>query len=732
MLGFNNVLAKQCFGGLTPNKPYKSLDSNSVYYLTSDCFKKAFVNPQVYFTYFDSWSDVKVVSSEILDNIPFAKIKFIPKGPKYNPPLGTLVKTINDPKVYVLLADTDGQTKRYWLKDENVFNSLKYDWQWIEDVSEEFLNKYPLGQVIDYTNHHPNYALIKYPNDPKVYRLEPDPENPDKQVKRHIADEDTFINLGYRWDRIIEIQPTEQYIEGEKLQLKKQVQNQEEKQVQNKQTEQIKNNPNQITDVETETNEDVIDNHQDSNTETSDNNQEDNNVNNQPIILNADDDNGNWIDIGADTMGPVHIESYSNQQNIDYSKFKVLSQSDFNGQTYYVATNGSDDNPGTIDKPLLTLNKALSLAQADDKIILRQGEYRPEYTGLYALINIDKSIYIGGYTNEKVVIKPPSDFKNKAINIDANNKVMLENLEISGFKQFGVSFWSQNYKQICLKDLKINLDCGYFCEGIVFYSDDIGTVTDSFSIINVEINGADIGLSCNYGPCNNWYINGLKINNRQTNEGSGLDCLAVESGENIFIKNTQVENCSGDGIDLKASRVLLVNNIIKHTTRNGLKLWHGGDVINNLIYKTGADASLVLAEQGEYNLYNCVIANHNYQNSERAFMISIGYDNPNDEIKVSITNSIIANNNGEVIGFPNLNNSSRILNLYNNIFYNVEYENIDLSQQIIKNPLFISDEDYHLQNSSPGIDKGIITNYSFDINNQERLANQYDLGVYEN
>ena len=43
---------------------------------------------------------------------------------------------------------------------------------------------------------------------------------------------------------------------------------------------------------------------------------------------------------------------------------------------YFVATNGSDSNSGTIDKPFATLGKAQSKVMAGDTVYIRQGTYR--------------------------------------------------------------------------------------------------------------------------------------------------------------------------------------------------------------------------------------------------------------------------------------------------------------------------------------------------------------------
>ncbi|MGD8501034.1 MAG: DUF1565 domain-containing protein, partial [Phycisphaerales bacterium] len=44
--------------------------------------------------------------------------------------------------------------------------------------------------------------------------------------------------------------------------------------------------------------------------------------------------------------------------------------------TYYVATDGSDENPGSEAEPLRTIQRAASLARAGDTILVRGGVYR--------------------------------------------------------------------------------------------------------------------------------------------------------------------------------------------------------------------------------------------------------------------------------------------------------------------------------------------------------------------
>ncbi|PLX27295.1 hypothetical protein C0581_03500 [Candidatus Parcubacteria bacterium] len=195
--------------GLTSQKAYKYASSPSVYYVTDDCTKRAFSRSDIFFTYFDSWNDVHLTTKSKLDAISNDTLGFMPLGPNYDPKYGALVKVVSSPRVYLLLG-----TEKYWITSPDVFTSLNYAWGWIEDVDERLLEKYTTGSEITYTDHHPNYTLVKYENDSKIYRLEP---QGDRQVKRWIAGEDAFNSLNFRWDRIVTISEEEVYDTGEEL-----------------------------------------------------------------------------------------------------------------------------------------------------------------------------------------------------------------------------------------------------------------------------------------------------------------------------------------------------------------------------------------------------------------------------------------------------------------------------------------------------------------------------------
>lgn len=197
---------------LATQKAYKSSGSPAVYYITEGCTKRAFRSAERFFTYFGAWSDVSVTAEATLGAVAQDALGFMPAGPLYDPRYGALVKIVTDPKVYLLLGD-----EKYWINSEDVFNGLNYKWNWIEDIDPRLLNKYKTGTLISYTDHHPNYTIVKYADSTKVYRLEPDPANAGKQLKRHVKDEVAFNKLKFRWDRIVTIPAGEAYEDGTQM-----------------------------------------------------------------------------------------------------------------------------------------------------------------------------------------------------------------------------------------------------------------------------------------------------------------------------------------------------------------------------------------------------------------------------------------------------------------------------------------------------------------------------------
>jgi hypothetical protein len=123
----------------------------------------------------------------------------------------------------------------------------------------------------------------------------------------------------------------------------------------------------------------------------------------------------------------------------------------------------------------------------------------------------------------------------------------------------------------------------------------------------------DVGFEFGAAAGRNVRITGLHVQMA----GSGGDGLAFAAGDNVLIENTIVEGAAADGIDLKATRVAVVNTVVRRVGRSGIKLGAGGDLINCIVFDTGAGAQLV-TEGGSYRIIDCTFAGHLAQRGDLA------------------------------------------------------------------------------------------------------------------
>jgi len=78
---------------------------------------------------------------------------------------------------------------------------------------------------------------------------------------------------------------------------------------------------------------------------------------------------------------------------------------------YYVAKDGNDSNPGTIDNPFLTITKAANVAVAGDIVYIRAGTYNETLTPLNSG-SPGMPIIFQSYSNEKVIISAMENVNN--------------------------------------------------------------------------------------------------------------------------------------------------------------------------------------------------------------------------------------------------------------------------------------------------------------------------------
>lgn len=131
--------------------------------------------------------------------------RYIPWGPLLDPMNGALVKTIDDPSVYLVT-----QKRKYRIDSEKVFRGLGFQWSWVEDVDAALLEPYRAERDITEPIVRPDNTIFKYKNDTRIFMLL-------SGKKRHVESIKTLRGMQFRLDRIPTILDAEQYPNAEAI-----------------------------------------------------------------------------------------------------------------------------------------------------------------------------------------------------------------------------------------------------------------------------------------------------------------------------------------------------------------------------------------------------------------------------------------------------------------------------------------------------------------------------------
>lgn len=427
--------------------------------------------------------------------------------------------------------------------------------------------------------------------------------------------------------------------------------------------------------------------------------------------------------------------------DLSFEKFPTLPVISIEtGNVLYVSGSGSDENgSGSIGSPFKTIAKAVSMAVSGDKIAVYGGDYYEESSpGDYRAVVIDKTgLLITSVNGDAVRILPANKAVTYGIEVNSSGTV-INGITLQGFEQ-GILYSDKTINNSVVSNCTIS----DVSEGIATWN---GTLK-GLLLYNVKIiNAALIGIHCGNGYGYDWRVENcsVKMKNR-SNSSSGADSFAIEHGDNILILSSSFSGAAADGIDTKATRVVIFNSIVNNVQRNGIKLWHGGDIINCLVHHTGADASIVVEKGPKVRILNSTVGFHNF-NGSTSYNMTFGYDS-GDHIEIEIVNSIFFNTSGGSYINPQSN-----LKINNSLFFNMEngkildYGTITVflsqgrdgltsfgSGNIVSDPLL--DSFFHTLSGSPVINSGIKSENYFplhDMLGNPRIKNgKPDLGPFE-
>lgn len=330
--------------------------------------------------------------------------------------------------------------------------------------------------------------------------------------------------------------------------------------------------------------------------------------------------------------------------------------------TYVVATNGDDNNPGTLEEPWLTVSRAAATAAAGDKVCFRAGIWNerlvPANSGTDAapitftafpgeehLAVLDLGHETGRPTYEGIV------------HVDTKSYIVVENLKITRAEDFGVFVRASDNILIRNNLIDYTWNSGVFVvrsRAIIVEGNDLQRVThrngghpghESISIL-----GGTDGFEIRYNRIHNPYRN-PDTGEAQSKEGiDAKDGVAngriygnyVNLGNSIgiyvdafsaYATNIEIFNneLAGNSIGLAVASeqrgtvdgVSIYNNIIHHNRRFGIRVTGWGEggpatnvrVVNNTLFANGGFGIEVSNSEIENILIrNNVSVGHDVQN----------------------------------------------------------------------------------------------------------------------
>lgn len=254
---------------------------------------------------------------------------------------------------------------------------------------------------------------------------------------------------------------------------------------------------------------------------------------------------------------------------------------------YHVSPSGNDANSGTEENPWRTIQYAADSVASGDTVYIHAGTYSES-----VVISVSGAagapITFIAAQNEAVTIKGDITI------VRGTSYLNISNLTVRDFSIWGISLNGDN-RHIKLSGLIIiGGECGvHFTWGYSAQPPAEGPVSDISLEDSVIKNSIYTAVDCTPGPCNQMIFRNLEIT------GAGIaaesswaaDGIAVERGKDIIVEGCYIYDNGGDGIDLNSrdfdgniSGIIVRRNKVVRNRRNGIKLWAGGKMENNVLW----------------------------------------------------------------------------------------------------------------------------------------------------
>jgi len=409
------------------------------------------------------------------------------------------------------------------------------------------------------------------------------------------------------------------------------------------------------------------------------------------------------------------------------------------GTAYYVATNGSDSNPGTLSAPWRTIQHAANVLKPGQTVYVRGGTYkelvRPAKSG-----TASAWISYKNYPGEHVVIdgtglNAGNYYSSGLVLIDSKSYLEFNGFEIAhcaganGIKISGDSHYI-NLKNNTIHDI--------YTSGINAANGPDSTLS---RITNLTITGNDVyntnkstwQEAISLTSVSYFEIASNKVHDNQLNANQiAIDVKVGTNGGSIH--NNEVYNINGDGIyidssDYPSRGIMIYDNKVHNLGSLGVGIYlaaeqNGGSstghkIYNNLIYNNACRGFVIenWANTKQFEFVNNTLYNNYGGQGGIANYSPAG---------TFATGTVIRNN--IVYGPSPTNYGGMGITVDHNLFYGGA--STVGTGYVTSDPKFVSSTNFHLQSGSPAISAGSATTAPTTNFDGSTRSNPPNIGSY--
>jgi hypothetical protein len=321
--------------------------------------------------------------------------------------------------------------------------------------------------------------------------------------------------------------------------------------------------------------------------------------------------------------------------------------------TYHVALDGRDDAAGSEAQPWATFQHAADMAQPGDTVCFRDGTYPAEETRLTRSGTAEALITFIAYPGESPILDGGGSAGELLILAQGASYVRISGFTLRGFTIWGMELSGENrYVQLDHLEVEGGEAAIRFTYGESAESPPAEGPVEHITLEDSIIHGSQFSaVDCTPGPCNHMVVRRVEIYNTGL-EGEaffGSDGLEFARGYPVLVEDCYVHDNGGDGIDLNsrdrqgnAAGVIVRRNRVARNHLNGIKLWAGGRIENNVVWGQGNSGVWAGTFASTLEVFNNTIAYNMWDPaSDRNWSLVVGYPEEMESPPVTLT---LANN----------------------------------------------------------------------------------------